>query len=75
MPLVYPPNFEGVRLTYEFVGAYILYDYDTDINEAVPITLATANVGSFLVEPQNLFFYLETVNDSLRIRGFVNTNN
>lgn len=74
MPLVYPPNFEGVGLTYEFVGAYILFDFETDINNAIPITLSTGNLDPITVEPQNVFFYMSVVDNALRIRGFVNSD-
>ena len=74
MPLVYPPNFEGVRLVYEFVGAYLLFDFETDINNAIPITLTSGNSSTITVDTQYVFFYMREVDDTLRIHGFVNSS-
>lgn len=58
MPLVYPPNFEGVRLTYEYVGAYFMMDErDNDLpSEATPLTVVTGNATQVDVGPETCFF-------------------
>lgn len=78
MPLVYPPNFEGVRLTYEYVGAYLMInESDFDVpTEATPLTVVTGNLTEVDVGPETCFFWMyeDLAYDQLRVRGFVNTS-
>lgn len=76
MPLVYPPNFEGVRLTYEYIGAYFqMDDQDPYPWDASQLTTVTGNATQVDVGPETCFFYFEeSIYQVLFVRGFVNTS-
>lgn len=74
MPLVYPPNFEGVSLSYEFDHAFILRS-GYPLGDEFPCEVTTGDDSSPQIEPEYCFFYFENVgNLRLKVVGFVNAN-
>lgn len=79
MPLVYPPNFEGVRLTYEYVGVYANRTESPNFDDprnALPLTAVTGTDTTITVGPETCFFYFQSVPgvEYLLVRGFVNAS-